>query len=82
MSKNTSIIPSINCKDINNIKDNVNSILECFDNLGEETMICVVISKKNSDGTFTTHMGASSTQTLEHIKFHNGFIDGLDVVKK
>jgi len=86
--EDTFVVPTLNhYKDFTDIKSDVSSVLEAFynlkeDDVGSDTMLCVVLFKKNPDSTFTAHIGASSTRTLGHVKFYNGCIDGLEIVRK
>jgi hypothetical protein len=73
----TTLLPSIVCKNMDEIKENVNEVLDAFEDLGEDTMICVVVSNKNADSTRTTSIGAASLKELEKIRFHNACIGEL-----
>lgn len=63
---------------LSDLKTDVSKMLDNYDSLGYDTMICVVVAKKNADGTFSSNMVAGGS-SFEEFKIENSFIKSLIV---
>jgi hypothetical protein len=68
---------SYNVDSVDQIKQDVATMLNNFDVAESDNMICVVIRRKAPDGTFRISAGAFADIDAEEIRINDGAIDKL-----